>query len=82
MFCFDFLINVIIQISLNRYSARVNFSQPLRNLSSSYTASTRSSHYSIIGALVGTLTGLGLVINKQKVRLFSHLLSVIITNCI
>ena len=57
---------------------RVNFSQPLRNLSSSYTASTRSSHYSIFGALVGTLTGLGLVVNKQKVRLFSNLLSVII----
>lgn len=50
----------------SRYSLRINLAQPLRNLSSARIASPRSSHYSVIGALVGTLAGLGLVFNKQK----------------
>lgn len=51
-----------------RYLMRMNLAQSLRNMSSSHaTYLTRSSHYSVIGALVGTLTGLGLIINKQKV---------------
>jgi len=35
-------------------------------MSSTHTASTRPSKYEVIGALVGTVTGLGLVVNKQK----------------
>ena len=50
-----------------RYSVRMNLAKPVRNVSSTHAALTRSSHYSVIGALVGTLTGLGLVFNKQKV---------------
>ena len=46
----------------------MNVIQPVRKISSSHaTYLTRSSQYSIIAALVGTLTGLGLIFNKQKV---------------
>lgn len=51
-----------------RYSVRMNLAKPVRNMNSTHAASTRLSHYSVIGALVGTLTGLGLVFNKQKVH--------------
>ena len=47
---------------------RMNTVQPVRNLSSTHTASTRPSKYEVIGALVGTVTGLALVVNKQKVH--------------
>ena len=46
---------------------RMNLAQPVRKVSSHSTYVTRSSHYTVIGALVGTMTGLGLILNKQKV---------------
>lgn len=51
-----------------RHSVKLNLTQPFkRNLNTAQAAVTsKSSHYTVIGALVGTLTGVGLVINKQK----------------
>ena len=46
---------------------RMNLAQPVRKISSHSTYVTRTSHYTVIGALVGTMTGLGLILNKQKV---------------
>ena len=46
---------------------RMNLVQPVRKISSHSTYATRSSHYTVIGALVGTVTGFGLILNKQKV---------------
>lgn len=53
---------------LSRGWLKKNVTQPKRKTSSSHTGNlTRSSYYSTIGALVGTLTGVGLILNKQKI---------------
>ena len=46
---------------------RMNLAQPVRKIGSHSAYMTRSSHYTVIGALVGTMTGFGLILNKQKV---------------
>ena len=46
---------------------RMNLAYPVRKISSHTPRLTRSSHYTVIGALVGTVTGLGLILNKHKV---------------
>ena len=46
---------------------RTNVTQPKRKISSNAAYLTRSRYYSAIGTLVGTLTGVGLILNKQKV---------------
>ena len=50
----------------------MNLVQPVRKISSHSAYVTRSSHYTVIGALVGTMTGLGLILNKQKVLNNKH----------
>ena len=47
----------------------MNLGKPVRNMSSTHTTSAapRSANYSGIGALIGTLTGLALAVNKHKV---------------
>ena len=47
----------------------MNFGKPIRNMSSIHTTSAApgSANYSGIGALIGTLTGLALAVNKHKV---------------
>ncbi|XP_044169226.1 sulfite oxidase-like [Acropora millepora] len=50
-----------------RCSWQLNLTQPFkRNATTASEPMSKSSHYAVIGALVGTLTGVGLVINKQK----------------
>jgi len=44
----------------------MNLACPVRKISSHTPHLTRSSHYTVIGALVGTVTGLGLILNKRK----------------
>lgn len=46
---------------------RTNVTQPKRKISSNAAYLTRSQYYSAIGTLVGTLTGVGLILNKQKI---------------
>ena len=48
---------------------KMKLAQPVRKISSHSVYVTRSSHYTVIGALVGTMTGFGLILNKQKVLL-------------
>ncbi|CAH3142864.1 unnamed protein product [Porites evermanni] len=52
-----------------RCSVRMNLAKPIRNMSSTHTTSAApgSANYSGIGALIGTLTGLALAVNKHKV---------------
>ena len=58
----------IFLILLDRGSWQLNLTQPFkRNVTTASEPMSKSSHYAVIGALVGTLTGVGLVINKQKV---------------
>ena len=58
----------IFLILLDRGSWQLNLTQPFkRNVTTASVPMSKSSHYAVIGALVGTLTGIGLVINKQKV---------------
>ena len=58
----------------------MNLGKPIRNMSSTHTtaAAPGSANYSGIGALIGTLTGLALAVNKHKVP--TYLLSLVVEN--